>query len=336
MAIQTRIMNPKSTGLRRTGLDDVDALAELMDESYRGTIDFEGETLLQCADEIRGTLQDKYGSFIQHASFVATVNDKIVSACLLTHWKAKPLIAFTMTSPQFQRQGLSRALIENSIHVLSDMGEDHLYLVVTDGNAHAKKLYEKIGFKVLGRAYPQQPPPKLQDSLETDRLYLGPIAEGHAPELVELFEDRELHLFVPFEPPTLEEQQKRCARWAIGYSPDGAEIYLNWAARDKKSGKLVGHFQSGIKNANEASIGYIVAREFQGIGLAQEALRAVFNYLRDVRKVKVIKAWTDTRNQASHRLAERLGMKIVEMIKNADFFKGTSSDEFVFAIDFEE
>lgn len=331
MAIRTRSSAVADERLRPAAIDDVDALAKLMDESYRCTIDHEGETLEQCADEMRGTLSGKYGPYISEASFVAIVDSEAASACLVTRWKEKPLIAFTMTSPKFQRQGLSRALIEQSVSSLATLGEPVLYLVVTDGNVAAKNLYRKLGFKELGRAYSKTPPPNFTDCLETDRLLLEPIGEAHAPELCELFADRELHHYVPFEPPTLEEQQKRCARWAIGHSPDGLEIYLNWAARDKESGKIIGHFQGGIRNQGEASIGYVVAREFQGKGLAQEALRTVFEYLRDVHSVQTVKAWSDTRNKASHRLAQRMGMKIVETIKDADFFKGASSDEFVFA-----
>jgi ribosomal-protein-alanine N-acetyltransferase len=173
----------------------------------------------------------------------------------------------------------------------------------------------------------------LHKALETERLILQPITVHHTRELVELFSDPKLHEFVPFEVPTFEEQEQRCARWSRGRSPDGSEIWLNWAARDRMSGKLMGHFQAGIKQDSEASIGYVMAREFHGKGFATEAMQAVLNCLRDQYKVKKVKAWSDTRNKASHKLAERLGMTIIETIKNADFFKGSISDEFVFAKD---
>ena len=44
-----------------------------------------------------------------------------------------------------------------------------------------------------------------------------------------------------------------------------------------------------------------------------------------------MKAWSDTRNEASHALAKKLGMSQIDCIKNAAFFKGKSSDEFVFS-----
>ena len=91
-------------------------------------------------------------------------------------------------------------------------------------------------------------------------------------------------------------------------------------------------WKSKPRNANaEATIGYILAIDFHGKGYATEALKLIFDCLRDHHGVKVVKAYTDTRNKASHRLAERLGMKIVETIKDADFFTGAKSDEYVFA-----
>jgi hypothetical protein len=50
--------------------------------------------------------------------------------------------------------------------------------------------------------------------IQTKRLLLEPVTEAHAQELWELFRDPDLHHFVPFEVPTLEQQRERCARWA--------------------------------------------------------------------------------------------------------------------------
>ncbi|MEK6705219.1 MAG: GNAT family protein, partial [Bdellovibrionota bacterium] len=169
-----------------------------------------------------------------------------------------------------------------------------------------------------------------QPTLNSSRLTLDPIDESHATELCELFNDLELHHFVPFEPLTLERQKERCTRWAKRRSPDGTELWLNWLGRYKDSGVPAAHFQAGVKD-RVASIGYLVARKFQKQGIATEGLQSIFDYLRDVLAVKEIKAWSDTRNQASHRLAKKLGMTQVDLIKNADFFKGGTSDEFVFS-----
>jgi ribosomal-protein-alanine N-acetyltransferase len=170
-----------------------------------------------------------------------------------------------------------------------------------------------------------------QPTLHSKRLILEPIDERHAIELYELFADSELHQFVPFEPPTLEKQKEHCARWAKRKSPDEKELWLNWFGRYKQTHTAMGHFQVGLKEDGVATIGYMVARAFQGQGLAYEGLLEVFAYLRDVLGVCEVKAWSDTRNTASHKLAKKLGMLQIEFIKDADFFKGSSSDEFVFS-----
>jgi RimJ/RimL family protein N-acetyltransferase len=176
-------------------------------------------------------------------------------------------------------------------------------------------------------------PPELSIlKLRTDRMVLEPITEAHAQELFELFSDERLHTFVPFVIPTLQQQRERCARWARRISPSGDEVWLNWAARHRESEKVIGHFQAGYKNNEMASIGYVVAKDFQGRGLAFEALKEILCFLRSTLKIKEARAWSDTRNVASHRLATRLGMKQVEVIKDADFFKGATSDEYVFSI----
>jgi RimJ/RimL family protein N-acetyltransferase len=170
-----------------------------------------------------------------------------------------------------------------------------------------------------------------QPALSTQRLALEPITEAHAQELVEFFGDTELHHFVPFEPPTLALQTDRCIKWAKRRSPDATELWLNWAARDKHSGEIVAHIQAGLKEDGVASIGYVVGRKFQRTGFATECLEALFKYLKNDLWVHEVKAWSDTRNEASHRLAKKMGMVQVELIKKADFFKGTSSDEYVFS-----
>jgi RimJ/RimL family protein N-acetyltransferase len=174
-------------------------------------------------------------------------------------------------------------------------------------------------------------PPFEQPKLSTPRLILEPIHEAHAEELWKLFEDPELHQFVPFDSESLEKQKQRCARWAKRRSPDGEELWLNWIVRDKNTGEAVAHLQSGMKTTGVASIGYVVARKYQGQGIATEGLKAIFSYLRESLGVLEIKAYSDTRNVASHRLAKKIGMIQVGFIRDADFFKGSSSDEFVFS-----
>lgn len=138
--------------------EHAEAIGLLMKRAYEGTIDDEGETLDQCTQEIRDTLTGKYGPFLDAASFVAVADGRIVSASLVTLYKGQPLLAYSMTDPDYQRRGLAGGLIRESLDALAEAGFSGLYLVVTVGNP-AQKLYSALGFEVVGNALPQQPPP---------------------------------------------------------------------------------------------------------------------------------------------------------------------------------
>lgn len=128
------------------------ALARLMDLSFTGTIDHEGETLEQCFEEIKCIIEGKYGPFIGPASFVTLDGTTATSASMITVWKEYPLLAFSMTDPDYQGRGLAAALIRKSLAALKLAGYKDLFLVVTAGNAAAESLYRKVGFEFLGPA----------------------------------------------------------------------------------------------------------------------------------------------------------------------------------------
>jgi len=130
-----------------------------MDRAYQGTIDHEGESLEQCEQEMQDVISGKYGRLIEEASNLILVGNEAVAACLVTMWKEKPLIAFSMADPGQQRKGFSKALIEKAMESLRSLQEPVLYLVVTDGNLPAQNLYYKVGFKQLGPAVAGESPP---------------------------------------------------------------------------------------------------------------------------------------------------------------------------------
>lgn len=157
--VTKQIPTASPTEFRQARLEDAQKLSILMDHAYRGTIDHEGETLEQCLDEMQGTLTGRYGPFLDFASFVIAEQDRIISASLVTIWKEKPLLAFSMTDPSHQGKGYAGFLIERSITALAEKDYPHFYLVVTHGNDPAERLYRRLGFDMIGPALPKQPPP---------------------------------------------------------------------------------------------------------------------------------------------------------------------------------
>lgn len=133
-------------GLRCPDEHDIGALGGLMYGAYVGSIDYDGETPEQALAEVRKTYAGEYGPFDPRHSTVAERSGRLVSATLVTRWQERPFVAFTMTDPAFARQGLARATLERSMHLLRRSGETELRLVVTIDNHPARLLYESLGF----------------------------------------------------------------------------------------------------------------------------------------------------------------------------------------------
>jgi ribosomal-protein-alanine N-acetyltransferase len=168
--------------------------------------------------------------------------------------------------------------------------------------------------------------------IETDRLVLEPITIEHADKMFLLLQDELLYKFIPSDPPVMEALKNRYQRWQARQSPDGKEVWLNWAAKGRNTPHYIGHFQSGWDEKNGFSIAYIVGVEFQKQGYAREAVASVISFLKTKMNAGKIKSWVDTRNQASICLMKRLGFEKVEVIKSADEFKGSKSDEYIFEL----
>lgn len=140
-----------SWNCRTVSEQDIHPLGVLMLDSFRDTIDYEGETLEDAISEIQGTIAGKYGPFLKPCSFVIEENGQALSACLVTFSMEVnlPLIAYSMTHPDFKNQGMGTFLLKKSINAILAQGYKETYLLVTRGNMIAQHLYEKIGFQVF-------------------------------------------------------------------------------------------------------------------------------------------------------------------------------------------
>jgi len=175
-----------------------------------------------------------------------------------------------------------------------------------------------------------KPPSEKELIIKTDRLILEPILPVHANKMLEVLSDKEIYKYIPENPPDLDKLTKRYEHWAKRISPKGDELWLNWVGRRVDTNELIGYFQSGFRAVDNVDIAYVLGINHQKLGFAFEAMSAVISFLETKLNAKIIKAWIDTRNHASIKLVKKLGMKQVEIIKDADYFKGESSDEYVF------
>lgn len=167
-------------------------------------------------------------------------------------------------------------------------------------------------------------------AFETSRLQLEPLRESHAAELFELYSDPRMYTFIPQDPPaSLEALAARYRFLEARQSPDGAEQWLNWVVRLKSTKACVGCVQITVSQDGRAQLAYDIGVPYWRQGYATEACSRVIEALL-AHGVGDVWAELDTRNTASIRLLERLGFQRGALKRNADFFKGSTSDEWTF------
>lgn len=174
-----------------------------------------------------------------------------------------------------------------------------------------------------------QVPPTIEVPIETGRLALEPLVPAHASRVYHHLQEVALYTYIPQEPPgSVEEVEERYRRLATRRSPDGRELWPNWAARLRSGGAYVGLFEATVRPDAPALIAYTVFGPYQGRGYAGEGCRRMLAFLANDCGVRRVAAEIDTRNAASIALVESLGFARVGMRRDADFFKGSSSDEY--------
>ena len=172
--------------------------------------------------------------------------------------------------------------------------------------------------------------------LKTARLHLEPLQQSHAALLFPWLQDPRIYTYTPQNPPvSLEALEQRYALLQCRLSPEGDEAWLNWAVRLASSAPLptyVGCVQATVLPTRTAYLAYEFFPTFWGNGYAGEACRSVLQLLFVDYAITTVEAEVDTRNTASIHLLERLGFDRVGYKAEADFFKGSSSDEYTYRL----
>ena len=138
---------PPLAGARRVDpIGDREALARLMLDAYRGTVDDEGETAADALAAIDQLFAGDFGTYDADASELVERDGRPVAATLLTTWDGGPFVSFSMTHPAVQRQGLARGGLLRAMARLAARGETRLDLMVTATNEPAIALYRSLGY----------------------------------------------------------------------------------------------------------------------------------------------------------------------------------------------
>ncbi len=137
---------------------DLHALAELMLEAYRGTIDYEGETDVESIQEVERFLSPEARDRpLLSQSTLLFSGTTAVSACLVKHWQHRqcPLIGYVISLPSWKRRGLAARVLAESLSRLAEADHREVRAVITEGNVASERLASRMGFK----ARPSRPSP---------------------------------------------------------------------------------------------------------------------------------------------------------------------------------
>ena len=132
--------------------------------------------------------------------------------------------------------------------------------------------------------------------LETERLVLRPLARADKAAYAELFEDTA-------------ELDRAVAHWA-------EHGFGHWAIRERGSERLLGTLEvhyagEGIGGIapDEVEIGWTIAEDRRGEGIATEAGCAAIDHAFATLEVTHLVAYIRPENEVSQRVATRLGMR---------------------------
>ncbi|HVA32793.1 MAG TPA: GNAT family N-acetyltransferase [Candidatus Baltobacteraceae bacterium] len=141
---------------------------------------------------------------------------------------------------------------------------------------------------------------------------LRPLIADHADALFPILHDQELWRYTPpFKSKIVAALRERYSRLESRFSPDGKDLWLNWAMERREDGQLVGFVQATLHpEEHVAEIAYVVGRSFWRRGLATDAVDAMLAFLRDDLQVHTARASVDSRNVPSIKLLERLDFHI--------------------------
>ena len=129
---------------------DASALAELMLDAYRGTIDDDGETFDDALAEVNAFFAgERGGQPWLMMSYLALVDSHVVGACLTGEWRERqlPIIAYVMTRANWKKRGVSRQLLYRVLKALNENGYPEVRAVITEGNKPSENLFLQIGFQ---------------------------------------------------------------------------------------------------------------------------------------------------------------------------------------------
>ena len=168
--------------------------------------------------------------------------------------------------------------------------------------------------------------------LRANGLFLRPWSLEDAPALVEACNDPEIERWLPVIPSPYRETD---AETYIDQSRESWEKgdSFNFAIFDAETDRLAGSMSMRAKRFSTGHIGYWVAREARGRGIASEALRTLCRWAVETLEVQRLELLADVDNQGSQRVAEKAGFQREGILRSSlEYRDGTRGDSLMFSL----
>lgn len=137
-----RPVDPLAGEVRNVAPDDVAALAQLMLDAYRGTIDYDDETYEDAVAEVQSFFEDKPAL---EYSYVVAIGDTVVSAVLVSIFDTDPFIGYVMTHPDHKGSHIGRGLVHHALERAKAAGHRRTVFYITAGNYPSEALFASLG-----------------------------------------------------------------------------------------------------------------------------------------------------------------------------------------------
>ena len=169
-------------------------------------------------------------------------------------------------------------------------------------------------------------------TLETDRLKLVRISPEHAEDMYEYSCDPDVTKYLTWSCHSSVKETERYIK--LLQKKYTAGVFNDWGLVLKESGKFIGTcgFTSLDYEKNTAEIGYVLSKDYWGMGLAAEAARCVMEFGFYVFGLSGFCAKCMEGNDASMRVMQKVGMSFENIYKNGMFIKGAYKTIIVYSV----
>jgi len=155
--------------------------------------------------------------------------------------------------------------------------------------------------------------------ITTERLSIRRSRPEDAAAISAYRSDPDVHRYQGWER-TDEESIRTEIEEMAGRSPGAPGGWVQFTVEERDGGRLVGDVGMSPADGEPGvvKIGYTIVPAFQGRGYATEAVRALIAYAFDTLDADVVRAYASAENAPSIRVAEKVGMRLIERFEGVD------------------